>query len=252
MARMHWWIMAVGAVFFLWFFIPAFVVVNIGNITGMAVSALVLLYGIFYRQVQDVAGRLWQTRGGRAGLSALGMVLLFILLIVTVETAGMIRSAANRAPENTTAVVLGCSVKGERPSRVLSERLCAAYEYLNRNPKAMCVLSGGQGDGEEISEAECMYRYLTGRGIDGARLLLEDRSTTTAENLQYSMELLQQNGIDGPVTIITSEFHEYRANQTAKRLGITSYSTPSRTFFLYLPTFYVRELYGILYYKISK
>lgn len=54
------------------------------------------------------------------------------------------------------------------------------------------------------------------------------------------------------VTIITSEFHEYRANQTAKRLGITSYSTPSRTFFLYLPTFYVRELYGILYYKISK
>ncbi len=112
MSRMHWWIMAVGAVFFLWFFIPAFVVVNIGNITGMAVSALVLLYGIFYRQVQDVAGRLWQTRGGRAGLSALGMVLLFILLIVTVETAGMIRSAANRAPENTTAVVLGCSVKG--------------------------------------------------------------------------------------------------------------------------------------------
>lgn len=56
MSRMHWWIMAVGAVFFLWFFIPAFVVVNIGNITGMAVSALVLLYGIFYRQVQDVAG----------------------------------------------------------------------------------------------------------------------------------------------------------------------------------------------------
>ena len=76
---------------------------------------------------------------------------------------------------------------------MLSERLCAAYEYLNRNPKAMCVLSGGQGDGEEISEAECMYRYLTGRGIDGARLLLEDQSTTTAENLQYSMELLQQH-----------------------------------------------------------
>ena len=78
MARMHWWIMAVGAVFFLWFFIPAFVVVNIGNITGMAVSALVLLYGIFYRQVQDVAGRLWQTRGGRAGLSATLSIFQFI------------------------------------------------------------------------------------------------------------------------------------------------------------------------------
>ena len=253
MSRMHWWIAAVGAVFFLWFFIPAFVVVNIGNVTGMAVSALVLLYGIFFRQVQDVAGRLWQTRGGRAGLSVLGVVCFLVLLVVIAETAGMIRSAANRAPENTTAVVLGCSVKGERPSRVLTERLCAAYEYLNRNPEAVCVLSGGQGEGEgeEISEAECMYRYLTGRGIDGARLLLENRSTTTAENLQYSRELLEQHRIDGPVTIITSEFHEYRANETAKRLGITSYSTPGRTFFLYLPTFYVRELYGILYYKIS-
>ncbi len=138
MSRMHWWIMAVGAVFFLWFFIPAFVVVNIGNITGMAVSALVLLYGIFtgrYRMWQEtLADARWQ-----AGLSALGMVLLFILLIVTVETAGMIRSAANRAPENTTAVVLGCSVKGE-PSRVLSERLCAAYEYLNRNQSCVRII----------------------------------------------------------------------------------------------------------------
>ena len=75
MSRMHWWIMAVGAVFFLWFFIPAFVVVNIGNITGMAVSALVLLYGIFYRQVQDVAGETladarWQSGIVRPGHGA--------------------------------------------------------------------------------------------------------------------------------------------------------------------------------------
>ena len=166
------------------------------------------------------------------------------------ETVCIVRSALHRPPENTTAVVLGCSVKGERPSRILEERLEAAYDYLEQNPEAFCVLSGGQGPGEDISEAECMYRYLTERGIAPERLILEDASTTTEENLKYSAALLEERGIGGDITIVTSEFHEYRANQVAERLGITSYSTPSHTFFVYLPTYYVRELYGILYYMI--
>ena len=95
-----------------------------------------------------------------------------------------------------------------------------------------------------------MYRYLTERGIEPERLILEDASTTTEENLKYSAALLEERGIGGDITIVTSEFHEYRANQVAERLGITSYSTPSHTFFVYLPTYYVRELYGILYYMI--
>lgn len=95
-----------------------------------------------------------------------------------------------------------------------------------------------------------MYRYLTERGIAPERLFKEDRSSNTNENLKFSLEILKGQGIDGPITIITSEFHEYRANAVAQKLGIESYSTPSHTFFLYLPTFYVRELYGILYYMI--
>lgn len=240
-----------GILFFLWFAGPVFAgILNIGNVTGMVVSLLLAGYGWFHGRVHAFVSALWQGKGGKVLLAAFFLAAAAVFVTAAAETAGMIRAAANRPPENTTAVVLGCSVKGERPSTVLWERINAAYRYLSENPEAVCVLSGGQGIGEDISEAECMYRYLTKKGIDGDRLLLEDASTTTEENLRFSMELLKEHGIEGDITIVTSEFHEYRANETAERLGIKSYSTPSHTFFLYLPTYYVRELYGILYYRM--
>lgn len=252
MDRLHIAIAAVGGIFFVWFAAPLVArgILNVGNFTGMAVAALLFFYGICYQRFHAWIGNLWQTGKGKVAVGCVTVLLLAVAVTAVVETVGMVRAAMRRPPENTTAVVLGCSVKGERPSTILEERLEAAYAYLQENPQALCVLSGGQGRGEDISEAECMYRYLTERGIAPERLLKEEASTTTEENLKYSAELLRERGLDTEITIVTSEFHEYRANKTAERLGITSYSTPSSTFFLYFPTYYVRELYGILYYMI--
>lgn len=251
MDKIHGVLAVTGTIFFLWFAVPlAARIINIGNLTGMAVSGLLVYYALFYGKVHAMLFKLWQSRGGKAVFVSAAAVILCIAVTAVVLTVGMVGSAVNGPPQNTTAVVLGCSVKGMEPSRVLKERLDAAYEYLSENEGALCILSGGQGSGEEITEAECMWRYLTENGIDGARLIREDTSTTTEENLRFSMRILKERGIEGDVTIVTSEFHEYRANETAKRLGITSYSTPSRTFFVYLPTYYVRELYGILYYMM--
>lgn len=252
MDRVHTVITVAAAVFFLWFAAPLIGrgILNIGNLTGMLVFGLLLCYGIRYKKVHAWLGNAWQRRGGKIALVCLLILCVCVLVTALAETVCIVRAATNRPPENVTAVVLGCSVKGERPSTILKERMDAAYEYLTDNPGAVCVLSGGQGPGEDISEAECMYRYLTGKGIAPERLFKEDASTTTEENLKYSMALLKEQGIEGDITIVTSEFHEYRAGKVAERLGITSYSTPSHTFFLYLPTYYVRELYGILYYMI--
>ena len=251
MDGLHLVLTVVGIVFFLWFLGPVFAgVCNIGNVTGMALSAMLVCFGVFSGRIMDWLHRFWGSRGGRAFCVAVVLAAGCIAVTALTETVLMVRAAVNRPPENTTAVVLGCSVKGTRPSTVLAERLAAAYEYLEENPEAVCVLSGGQGKGEDISEAECMYRYLTDRGIVPERLLMEDASTNTQENLEFSMQLLKEHGVDGPITIVTSEFHAYRASQVAKKLGITNYSSPSGTFFVYLPTFYMRELYGILYYWI--
>lgn len=252
MDKTHTVITIVGVVFFLWFAIPfAAGIVNIGNVTGVLLAALLCGYGRFYTQIHMWMAELWKHGFGKAVIAAVVLVAVVIFGIAAVETAGMVRAACNHPSENTTAVVLGCSVRGTKPSTVLEERMDAAYDYLIENPEAYCVLSGGQGRGEDISEAECMYRYLTERGIEEERLFCEDASTTTEENLQFSQKLLEEQGITGDITIVTSEFHAYRAAKMAERLGMNSYSTPSHTFFVYLPTYYVRELYGILYYAIK-
>lgn len=114
------------------------------------------------------------------------------------------------------AVILGAKVNGEVPSLSLRYRLEAALAYANCYPQVKFVLSGGQGADEGISEAEAMYRYLSGRGIAEERLIVENRSTSTYENLQFSQELLPE--VEG-VTIISSDFHLARARFLARQLG---------------------------------
>ena len=73
----------------------------------------------------------------------------------------MVRASKSAPKDETVMIVLGCGVNGDRPSLMLTERLDAACDYLNTHEEVVCILSGGQGKGENISEAECMYRYLT-------------------------------------------------------------------------------------------
>ena len=68
-------------------------------------------------------------------------------------------------------IVLGAHVDGTRMTLALLERARRALLYLEENPGTKAVLSGGKGDGENISEAEAMYCYLTGHGINGDRLI---------------------------------------------------------------------------------
>ncbi|PIC62887.1 vancomycin resistance protein [Sporosarcina sp. P13] len=114
------------------------------------------------------------------------------------------------------AVILGAKVNGEVPSLSLRYRLEEALAYANRYPNVKFVLSGGQGLDEDISEAEAMYRYLTLNGVAVERLILEDQSTSTYENLLYSQELLPE--VAG-VTIISSDFHLARARFLARQIG---------------------------------
>lgn len=254
MSRIQSVIAGVGAIFFLWFAVPLVArgIINLGNLTGMCLSGFLICYGIWQKRIHTCLIILWKSRGGRAVLFAAALFAVVIVITGTAETILIVRAALRTPPEGTTAVVLGCSVKGTKPSTILWERINAAYAYLNEHPDALCVLSGGQGRGEDISEAECMYQCLTEMGIEKDRLILEDASTNTEENLLFSQRLLRERGLGDEITIVTSEFHEYRASLMAKKLGFTSYATPSRTFFLYFPTYYVRELYGILYYQFGK
>ena len=231
-----------------WFWLPFMVagILNIGNVTGLVVSAVLVLYMVFLPIIHAWIRKAWKKKGIRWLLIGMGGMLVGIATLATVETGCMIRANLKRPAENATAVVLGCRVYGERASLSLVERLEAAYIYLEENPGAVCVVSGGQGPGENISEAECMYRWLVNQGIDASRIYKEDKSISTEENIAFSKAVIENNGLNSNIAIITSEYHSYRAGVIAEKNELSYGTASGQTAVWLFPTYYVRELYAIL------
>ena len=150
-------------------------------------------------------------------------------------------------------VVLGAKVDGTEPSVSLSDRIAAAYDYLTENPQVIAILSGGQGADEGISEAECMFRKLTAMGIDKDRLWLEDKSTSTWENLQNSLKLIAYKTGTRPETIglLSSEYHLFRASLFAKDCGVEAIGIPAKTsWFTLRINYFTREVAGVWHYML--
>lgn len=220
---------------------------NIGNLTGILVSLALMIYGIFFHRINSVRKQWKKDKVKKYFVYfAEGMILLVAALTI-ILTFCMVKGAVNAPTGSETVIVLGCRVYGERPSLSLIERMDAAYEYLTENPQSYCVVSGGQGTGESISEAECMYRYLTGKGIAPERIFKEEKSTSTRENLAYSLKVIKANDLPVEIAIATSEYHQYRVSLIAGALGLENTAVSGRTAWWLFPTFYVRELYAILY-----
>ena len=143
-------------------------------------------------------------------------VLLCLLALYFVIIEGLVISGMTPQTQDGLdyIIVLGAKVNGTRPSLALRCRIDRAYEYLSENPDTIAILSGGQGRGEDISEAEAMRRALVERGIAEERLILEDRSTSTEENLKFSYSLLPD--VNRTVGIVTNNFHVFRALSVAR------------------------------------
>lgn len=242
-------LMIISVLTFVWFLIPLSLSVglNLGNVTGLTVSVLLFVYGLWMPKVHQCLAK-WRTHKVKKWIERVGLTVICIIAgLVVVETSCMIRAVSRKPVKDATVVVLGCRVYGERASLSMVERLEAAYEYLSENEDAVCVLSGGQGPGEEITEAECMFRWLVNKGIDANRLYKEEKSTSTRENLAYSGQLIEAEGLNPSIAITTSEYHQYRAGRIAENLDMEYGAIPGKTAIWLFPTYYVRELYGILY-----
>lgn len=222
-------------------------IINIGNLAGLIVCAAFILYALYMPRIHQLIRIFWQKRIGKITLSIFCVFLIGgIILVITMSTF-MIKAANTKPEKNATVIVLGCKVYDKSPSLILTERLEAAITYLNANPEAACIVSGGQGADENISEAECMYYYLIEHGIASERIYKEDQSTSTRENLVFSYDIIQKNSLNENIAIATNEFHEYRAGIIAKELGLNYGAVSGNTAIWLFPTYYVRELFGILY-----
>lgn len=171
-------------------------------------------------------------------------VLLALGFFLAVE--GVIFAAGLSAPPQGLdyIVVLGAKVNGREPSGALRNRIEVAREYLESNPDTMAVLSGGQGSDEEISEAQCMFERLTAAGIDPARLVLEDQSTDTSENLLFSRALIPESANVG---LVTNNFHIFRSLALARGISWQVSGIPVATSWISIPHYFMREFIGVLF-----
>ena len=227
--------------FLLSLFLTPLPVICAGNAAGIVFTVLLILLTFYFEALGAFAYL--------ALAGALTMILCGVVLTIKMK------AAANDFPESgmpCTLIVLGCKVRNGRPTRMLRRRLNAAIEYLQRENKAVCIVSGGRGKDESISEAEAMYSYMTAHGISSERIYREDRSSTTLENLKFSARLIKENDLPENAAVATDGFHQYRAAMLADRIGMSVKAVPAHTEPRFAPTYYVREWIAILAYKFIK
>lgn len=222
--------------------------INIGIITGFEIAFLLIIYALFFNKINSLIKNLTKKKTGKVFVSIISIILCFGIGIGGISFGNILANTKQDEHKTDVVIVLGCIVNGTRPGPFLRSRINKAYDYLTENPSSIAVLSGGQGAGESISEAQCICDNLIEKGIDEKRLLIEDKSTSTFENFKNSAQVLEQNGIyDKEITIITNEFHEYRASKFAKKCGFVPYRCPSKTPWIGFMPFATREIYAIVY-----
>lgn len=188
-------------------------------------------------------------------VSTVTTVLLGIGIFVAVEALivrGMMQPQVN---DLDYVIVLGARVRGEIVSSSLKKRLDRAVEYLEQNPDTIVVVSGGQGPGEAISEAEAMQRYLVAAGISEDRIIREYRSTSTVENISFSKSFIILNWysrmggytMEEPrIGVISNDFHIYRAVKIGEKMGIPLKGIPAESDRLLLVNQMLREFFAIV------
>ena len=236
------------AVYGFWVFLQPLTIagiLNAGNAVGMAVCLLLGAVVLAWGRVSRALSALLTRRSGRLVAGSVAVVVGLGVVWCGVLSWRMASAMATEPDEPATLIVLGCRVEGDRPSVALLRRVDTAADYLLAHPSVQVVVSGGQGADERVSEAEAMRRVLVDRGVDEDRILVEDRSTSTLENLTFSEELLSQHGLGTSVIVVSEGYHMHRALALAERVGLDADGLAAPSAAWVLPTSWVREWFAI-------
>ena len=226
-----------GAVYFL---LPLSMgVLHIGMLypaAGLLLAAVWLVFPALFRRWPR-----WLRRTVCVALAA------GVLVLGTILTLMGIRAAHH--PDGTrpvTVIVLGCQVRPDgTPSRMLRDRIQAAYDYLAVHEEAVCVASGGQNDREPTTEARCIRDELVRRGIDPGRIYLEEKSLNTRQNISYAADIIRAKGLPTEVAVASDNFHQLRAAVYARGSGLEAQSLGCRSYWLLGPGYWAREVIAV-------
>ena len=211
-----------------------------------------LLFGVFC--ILMAAGRkhirrLWKIIP--LALRVLVSSVIGICLAALIIAEGLIIGYGTSGPEPGAdyVIVLGAQVRGRTPSYNLARRLDKAYEYLKENPETKVILSGGQGEGELVTEAQAMAKYLKNKGLSEKRMILEEESENTYENIKFSREKIEKQEAD--IVLVTNNFHVFRSLRIARRQGVENVEGLGAPVMWYtVPNLYLREAFAVIKYMI--
>ena len=150
-------------------------------------------------------------------------------------------------------VVLGAKVRETGPSVSLWDRIYGAADYMQSHPDVIAVVSGGQGSDEPMSEGQAMYDELVALGIAPERIWIEDQATSTRENINFALDLIEEKTGTRPHTlgVVSSEYHLFRASLFAESCGVDFVGVPARTSRVsQLVNHLMREVAGVWQYLI--
>ena len=191
--------------------------------------------------------RKWQKR---AMWYVLTPIIVFFLVVEVIIFSGFFEKPKE---EPEYIVVLGTTVYEDGPCYLLRQRLKEAVKWANTYENAKIVVTGGQGETEPFTEGAEMKRYLIEElGVFKERILVEEASVNTYENMKFTGELLEKEDENfsyekTSVLVVTNNFHMYRAMKIAKKAGYENVSgAPSGTYIYLFPHYMVREFCAIL------
>lgn len=242
------WMLPVACLLFALFFYTAIPGFSFSGLMCLGICGILLCYNFFTLLFPRFPKTVKWIRRVFTGMLCLG-------ILVVAVTCGIVVNTALQEPVQGCqyVVVLGCKVNPTAPSLSLQERIDAAYEYLVANPDTIAIVSGGQGQDEPMSEAKCMFDELTAMGIEENRVWMEDKATSTWENLNFSLNLIEEKTGVRPESIglLSSEYHLYRAMLQAKACGVETTGIPATTKWVALRiNNYLREVAGVWHYII--
>ena len=170
-------------------------------------------------------------------------VFIFLSVLIVLNAKN---TAENNPCDKTALLVLGFLTVENRPTPILAKRLDAAFDYLLQNGNTVCIVSGGKGRHETQTEASVMEQYLVLKGIPPDRIIKEDKSVRTSENIKYCVKLLDLHKLSKNVIVVTSDFHMYRGLWFAKKYGLNAKALIASTPAKYVVYNWIREIIAIL------
>ena len=177
-----------------------------------------------------------------------GLFIYFLWLFTSTAVYAWVYIATPFRYQPDYIIVLGSGLIGDRVPPLLASRLDKAVQQFKKFGQApLLITSGGQGSDELVSEAAAMKKYIIEtHGIDPEKIIAEDQSTTTYENMLFSKKIIDEHIPNAKGIFVSNNFHVYRASQYANKVGLKATGVGSKTALYYLPNAFMREFIGIL------